>query len=145
MRLTAKFDGLGEVRRQLVALAAGPRLALAQTAEDVEDFAAAAAAKHTRTGAMVRALYLRPFGADGWEVGHDPNVAKHTMYVHWGSKAHKIKPKRKRVLRWPAGGKFAFAQGVNHPGYKGDPWMVRAAAQAPMIFERHLQARLAKG
>lgn len=59
--------------------------------------------------------------------------------------AGRLKPMpggRKLVLRFPVGGGFRFAQFVNHPGYKGDPWMVRAAALAPAIFTRHVQDQI---
>lgn len=51
---------------------------------------------------------------------------------------------RKLVLRWAGpGGAFIFAQFVNHPGYKGDAYMVEAAREAirrmPEIVARHLK------
>lgn len=64
--------------------------------------------------------------------------------MHWGARPHVIQPKNKKALRWPVGGKFVFAREVHHPGYKGDPWMVRAAAEAPRIFERHVAAQIAR-
>ena len=39
--------------------------------------------------------------------------------------------------------KFAFAREVNHPGYRGDPWLAEQAAAAPNIFERRVNALLA--
>lgn len=51
---------------------------------------------------------------------------------------------RKLVLRWAAGGKFVFSQHVNHPGYAGDAYLVRAAAQVPKIFHELVAARLAR-
>jgi hypothetical protein len=33
---------------------------------------------------------------------------------------------------------------VNHPGYKGDPYFVHAAREAPALFEKHVAALLAK-
>jgi len=49
---------------------------------------------------------------------------------------------RKLVLRFPMGGKFRFAQFVNHPGYKGDDWIKRAAAIAPQIFAKAVEDHL---
>lgn len=62
--------------------------------------------------------------------------------------AGKLKPMpkgQKLVLRFPggAGGGFRFAQFVNHPGYRGDPWLAEQAAEAPKIFERRVNALLA--
>ena len=53
----------------------------------------------------------------------------------------------KMVLRWPSGvgggTGFVFARQVNHPGYKGDPWMERAKAASHDIFARHIREALA--
>jgi hypothetical protein len=54
--------------------------------------------------------------------------------VHWGTRPHKIRPKTKKALRWAQGGAFQFAREVNHPGYRGDPWMIRAADDAIRQF-----------
>ena len=143
MKLSTDWKGLPEVRAQLARLGAAPRRALAATAEDVESYAESQAARHNRTGALVASLYLRRAG-EGFEVGHDLQRARQALFVHWGTKPHRIAPKKKRVLRWASGGAgFVFARGVQHPGYRGDAWMVRAAARAPLMFDRHLQAMLA--
>lgn len=97
------------------------------------DTAHAGADKHTDTGALVQSLYNRAI-PNGREVGHDTERAPHAIFVHWGTRPHTIRPKNKKALRWAAGGKFAFAQQVNHPGYAGDAWMVRAADEAVKAF-----------
>lgn len=97
------------------------------------DSAHAGADKHTDTGALVQSLYNRAI-PNGREVGHDPERAPHAIFVHWGTRPHTIRPKNKKALRWAAGGKFAFAKQVNHPGYAGDAWMVRAADEAVKAF-----------
>ena len=142
MKVTVKVSGTQAVRLQMQRLARAPFKALAQTAEDVEELAEAGAAKHNKTGALVRSLYLRRI-ADGFEVGHDLQHAPHAVFVHWGTKPHVIRPKNRKTLRWPSGGAFSFARSARHPGYKGDPWLVRAAAQAPRLFAARLTALLA--
>lgn len=142
MKVTVKVSGTQAVRLQMQRLARAPFKALAQTAEDVEEIAEAGAAKHNKTGALVRSLYLRRI-ADGFEIGHDLQHAPHAVFVHWGTKPHVIRPKNKKTLRWPSGGAFSFARSARHPGYKGDPWLVRAAAQAPRLFAARLTALLA--
>lgn len=145
MKLTASLSGTDSIRRKLLQIGSGPAFrALAATAEDAQDYAKGQAAKHNKTGALVRSVYLKRLGTDAFEVGHDLQHAPHALFVHWGTKPHVIRPKKKAVLRWPSGGSFAFARKVHHPGYKGDPWMVRAAAQAPLDFERHVLAQLAR-
>ena len=68
-------------------------------------------------------------------VFHDPQRAPHAIFVNFGTKPHVIRPKDKKALRWVGGdGRFRFAKEVNHPGYRGDPYMVRAATEAVKSF-----------
>lgn len=120
--------------------------------------------QHSGTsGALARSLQMRPI-TGGYEVYHDLQMAPHAKYVHWGTKPHDIKPKDRKALRFVwKGGVFHFWFGPqetkwakaniyrwmkehapggvahfswpHHPGYKGDPWMIRARdeAKATMI------------
>lgn len=101
------------------------------------DSAQGGADAHTRTGALARSLRLRSIN-DGFEVFHDRQMAPHALFVHWGTRAHEIRPRRKKALRWvPAGGGvFAFARRVQHPGYEGDAWMLRARDAAIDTMQR---------
>lgn len=144
MKVDVQVTGAAAVRAELQRIGSLPSKALAAAAVDVEDLAEDSAAVHNKTGRLVRSLVRQRDGA-GWLIGHDGQHAPHALFVHWGTKPHKIAPKRKKALRWAAGGVFAFAKGVNHPGYKGDPYFVRAAREAPALFERHLQRMLAQG
>lgn len=145
MKINTVVLGTEAVRREMLRVSTAPRMALAATAEKIEDFVAGEAAKHNKTGALVQSVYLRRAGED-YDIGHDGQRAPEALFVHWGTKAHEIKPKRKgkSTLRWSAGGVFHFAKKVQHPGYRGDPWMTRAAALAPRLFDQQLQARLAQ-
>lgn len=59
---------------------------------------------------------------------------RHTLLVHNGSRAHPIFPRRGRGpgarLRFVVGGRVVYARMVNHPGYKGNPYMTDALRQA---------------
>lgn len=94
---------------------------------------------HTQTGALARSLRLRSNGDGGWIVGHDQQHAPYSLWVHWGSRPHVIRPREKKALRWPsgAGGKtgFVFAKWSKHPGYAGDSWLVKAADEAVRQFD----------
>lgn len=94
---------------------------------------------HTQTGALARSLRLRSDGEGGWVIGHDQQHASYAPFVHWGSRPHVIRPREKKALRWPTGqgGKtgFAFAKWVRHPGYAGDPYLVKAADEAVRQFD----------
>lgn len=142
MRITATSVGGPEVRAALHRLGQSPRLAVDRTAEDIEDAIEAEAARHNRSGALVRSIFKRR-EAGGWFIGHDPNIAPHARFVHWGTRPHLIVPKRKKALRWPSGGRFFFARKVNHPGNRSDAWLVRVARLAPQFFHRHIAELLA--
>lgn len=136
--------GTADVKRKLAQL--GDRLAqqaLDATAEDVEEYVGQEAGKHSRDGALFRSVGKERFRG-GWLIGHDARVAPHAVFVHWGTRPHVIRPRRKKALRWPGGDAFMFAKKVNHPGYKGDPWLVRAAQKAPAIFAAQVEARLSQ-
>ena len=109
---------------------------LAQVAFDA---AQAQVDTHTQTGALARSLRLRSDGEGGWIIGHDQQHAPYAPFIHWGSLPHIIRPRDKKALRWPSGqgGKtgFVFAKWVRHPGYAGDPWLVKAADEAVRQFD----------
>jgi hypothetical protein len=69
-------------------------------------------------------------------------AAHYAAYVERGTRAHVIRPKSKKVLRWAAdgsarlsgavrtGGKVRFAKRVNHPGTRAQPFMLPGAKKA---------------
>lgn len=135
------LTGLAEIRRRMLILV--PELSrevTEATAQHVFDEARAAADKHTKTGALVRSLKLRRRGNNQLEVYHDLQIAPHALFVHWGTKAHEIRPKQNRPnphLRFVgSGGQFVFAKRVWHPGYKGDPYLIRARSAVAQRFSR---------
>ena len=94
---------------------------------------------HTQTGALARSLRLQDDGDGGWIIGHDLQHAPYAIFLHFGTRPHLIKPKDKKALRWPGGSgsktNFIFAKWVRHPGYEGDPWLVKAADEAVRQFD----------
>ncbi len=118
-------DVIPEVIRQMAAIA-----------YDSADEGARAHTKPGGTGALLQSLYNRQ-GDDriSRAVGHDPERAPQALFVNFGTRPHVIRPKTKKALRWVGpNGAFAFARRVNHPGYVGDPYIVRAADQAVTEF-----------
>lgn len=89
--------------------------------------------RHTKTGALFQSVYNRQV-PDGRAVGHDADRAPHAVFVVFGTRPHVIRPKKKKALRWPAGAGFRFAKFVNHPGYRGDDYMLTAANDALRQF-----------
>jgi hypothetical protein len=56
---------------------------------------------------------------------------EHTVLVHNGSRRHPIRPRRTGGwLRFTVNGRVVYARQVNHPGYRGDPFMTRALRDA---------------
>lgn len=117
---------------------------LARLAAAVHDDVKDMIGLHTKTGAIEQSLrWIKR--DDEHVIYNDLQRAEHALFVHWGTKPHVIKPKTKKSLRWPLPSGFAFAKKVNHPGYKGDPYFVKAAEQAPKHFEaivRQLQKEI---
>lgn len=142
MKISVNVAGIDAVRANFARLNdALQNKALANTAVEIEQYITQQADTHSKTGQLVRSIDSRKVPV-GYEIFHDLQHAPHAVFVHWGAKAHVIKPKDKKVLRWVAGDQFAFAKEVHHPGYKGDPWMKRAADLAPRIFAKHVETLL---
>lgn len=117
--------------------------AILDLAEHIYDYTVQGAEAHFKIGDLVRSLGS---GAkkvsDGWIIEHDLRVAKYAPFVHWGTPPHVIRPKNKKALQWVSGNNFITRKSANHPGYRGDPYMVRAAARALTQFDAILTARL---
>lgn len=141
MTLRLTIEGLAAVEVRQRATQQAIDRALARTAIEAEDAIEAGVAPHAKTGAIERSIFKARI-TGGWEIGHDSQVAPHARFVHDGTRPHLIVPDTRRVLRWPTPGGFAFAKRVNHPGYKGDAWLRRAAREALSAFERHLTATM---
>lgn len=59
--------------------------------------------------------------------------AKYAVFVHDGTRAHVIRPRHAKALRFMVGGRVVFAKMVRHPGTKARPFLrnagMRVAAQ----------------
>ena len=76
------------------------------------------------TGELANSIETERVSAIGWAV-----VAKapYSLAVHEGTKAHEIRPKSGKVLRFPSkGGKIVFTKKVNHPGSAPNPFLEEA-------------------
>lgn len=130
------LTGAKEIRDAFAALV--PRVqekALARLATAVHQDVRDGADAHTQTGALFQSVRLAR-DSDGWRIFHDPKRAPYAPFVHWGTRPHEIRPKNRKALRWPSGNGFVFAKWAKHPGYEGDPWMLRALDNAPRHFAR---------
>jgi hypothetical protein len=103
---------------------AGERL-LTRKAEQVADLARQYAAGH---GSIPEGIIVGPYRDKSIKV-ISTNV--HSILVHNGSRRHPIRPRRAGGwLRFEVGGRVVFAREVNHPGYRGDPFLTRALRDA---------------
>lgn len=102
----------------------GERL-LRRKAERVAETARRYAAPH---GSMADGIIVGPYADKRIEV-----ISTHpaTKFVHDGTPRHFIRPRRAGgVLRFEMGGRVVFAKVVNHPGYRGDPFLTNALRDA---------------
>lgn len=93
-----------------------------------------------KTGNLGRSIVLGSVSATRAET---KATAKYAAFVERGTRAHVIKPRRAKVLAWPAtsgdarqsgsvrkSGNLRFARRVNHPGSKPKPFMMPGAKRA---------------
>lgn len=65
--------------------------------------------------------------------------AEHGVFMEFGTKAHIIRPKNQKALRWPVSGGFAFAKEVKHPGTKATNFLSNALEAKLDIIEDILE------
>ncbi|MEY2656190.1 MAG: hypothetical protein RLZZ524_3218 [Pseudomonadota bacterium] len=136
MPITVRVPNIATTADELRRLPANlERLTILRMSQIAYDAALRGADRHTKTGALRQSLYNRAI-PKGREVGHDPARAPHALFVNFGTRPHVIRPKDKKALRWVAGNGFVFAKKVNHPGYRGDAYIVQAATEAVREFAR---------
>lgn len=57
------------------------------------------------------------------------NDAKYAEAVHDGTSAHLIRARRKKALKFTAGGKTVYAKSVWHPGTRPRRWLMTAGGE----------------
>jgi hypothetical protein len=154
---------LGPIQRGMLNLVPGLMPALVrELAQQALQQAQTAADRHTKTGALVRSLKLKPQADGGWLMGHDLQMAPHALFVHWGTRPHEIRARNKQalrfvwrdglfhywwgpkspqekaqILRWmrqKAPGSVAHFRWPHHPGYRGDPYLERTRLSMRTAF-----------
>jgi hypothetical protein len=80
-----------------------------------------------RLAGSIVTVQINVGGKPGAGVGTNVEYA---LYVHDGTRAHPIAPKRAKVLRFKAGGSVVFTSKVNHPGTKAVPFLENALVAA---------------
>ena len=81
-----------------------------------------------KTGNLRRSIHLGRVTSTSAETIAGANYA---AYVEFGTRAHEIRPRTKKVLRWKDGsGNVRFARRVQHPGTRKQPYMIPGAEAA---------------
>lgn len=65
--------------------------------------------------------------------------APYAAHVEYGTKAHVIRPKNGKALKFKIGGKDVFATSVNHPGTKKQPFFFPAVFKGKARFIEDLE------
>ena len=74
-----------------------------------------------RTGNLKRGIRVFEANASEVKIGNTLKI-KYAKYVHGGTRAHIIKPKKKKALYWGV----RPVKRVNHPGQKANPYLLNA-------------------
>ena len=77
MKLTASITGHGRLQADLAQFGAAPRRALDLAAEEIETYIEGQVARHNKTGKLFASIYKRRV-PDGWEIGNDQQIARHS-------------------------------------------------------------------
>lgn len=142
MSFTVSVQGLARLRVELPEIAPSiERAVVLRMSQIAYDETLQGAGRHSKTGALFQSVYNRaaagrPGVQTAREVGHDPQRAPQALWVNFGTKPHDIRPRNKKALRWAGGGRFFFSKLVRHPGYKGDAYILDAAADALAAFRQ---------
>lgn len=91
-----------------------------------------------KTGQLRRSIVMdyRPIAISIYPtVNYAPNV-------NFGTKAHVILPRTKKVLRFRSGNSWVFAQRVYHPGTKANPFVERTVARSEGGVNRYFDTAL---
>lgn len=74
-----------------------------------------------KTGGLAKSITYK-IDSSGYRV--NINVGKaHGVFIEGGTKAHIIKPKRARALRFMLNGNVIYSKKVKHPGTKAKPFL----------------------
>jgi hypothetical protein len=118
------FKGLPQLRRRMDALDdLGPfmrDLALSAVAEEKK-------LAPVKTGNLRRSIHV------GRVTDREAEViagAEYAAHVEFGTRAHEIRPRSRKALRWKDGSRTRFAKVVRHPGTKAQPFMISGAERA---------------
>ena len=137
---------LAAAERMLRDIVNGTRTVVADTCTEAAAHGRQVGAFKDQTGALRKSIVGRVVRRDQHGTsGVVEATAPHAIFVEDDTKAHTIRARRARMLRWEQDGEVRFARVVRHPGTKGKPFMGPAAikAEAALYAKTELLARRA--
>lgn len=66
----------------------------------------------------------------------------YASHIEYGTRAHVIRPRRKKFLRFRVGGRVVFARKVNHPGTRPYKFGWKASRAAHRVLGQRMQRRM---
>jgi len=67
---------------------------------------------------------------------------RYAGFIEYGTRAHVIRPRRKKFLRFRVGGRVVFARKVNHPGTRPYKFGWKASRAAHRVFGQRMRRRM---
>ena len=135
--MSAEIQGIPQLRARIEAIKPNEKLLRTIALSAVREQKLLAPRK---TGNLGRSIHLGAVTATRAETIASADYA---AYVEQGTRAHEIRPKARKALRWAAsagdarltgtprkGGRVRFAKRVQHPGTKAQPFMLPGAKTA---------------
>ena len=120
------------------------RTAVAETVDEAAAHARAVGAFKDQTGALRRSIVGRVVRRDASGTsGVVEATALHAVFVEDDTRAHEIRPRNARMLRWERSGEVHFARVVRHPGTRAKPFMGPAAIKAEAALYAKMHERTA--
>lgn len=102
---------------------------------DGAEHARAVGAFKDQTGELRRSIKAFPARRTGnGAEGSFGTTLKRAIFVEDDTKAHTIRPRNAKMLRWEADGAVHFARVVQHPGTKGKPFIGPGAIKAEGVL-----------
>lgn len=130
--------GVREALQQLEArITAAARQSLGQAAAYAAELARGTTKFTDRSGRLRRGIVR---GAKGTYSLFVKTRSRHALFVEDGTRAHPIRAKRRRALRFVVGGRTLFRKSVQHPGTKATHFMRDARDDAEGQLLRFVRA-----
>lgn len=135
--LVKAFESMPDKTREMV------RQVVKTTARNIKARASQYHAYTSRSGMMER-QGVQYVSQDNIATIYLSDRVPYGKYLHEGTKAHQIVPRKRTVLRWVSRGEMAFAKRVRVSGIKPDPFLYRAAQNEVPNMEKRLDIAVKK-